>query len=312
MDAVACNMTEYENCRLCPRECGVDRSKGQTGYCGETAVCRAASFCAHFGEEPPLSSQNGSGTVFFSGCSCNCFFCQNFQISHEHSGTETSQTELEKRTLALASVGVHNINFVTPDHFWPHIRQTCLALRKKGITIPFIYNCSGYERAELIPEIAQAIEIFLSDFKFAEADLARECMGDSSYPEIALSSLCEMVDARGFLSPWDPSGNTSAENGVLVRHLVLPGELENSLRVLDILYREIGPDLPISIMSQFHPTPECFRRGSLTNRVSPGEYEQVCTYADALGFKHLLIQKQRGDDALFPDFNLKNPFKNPR
>lgn len=258
-----------------------------------------------------MSSRNGSGTVFFSGCSCNCFFCQNFQISQEHSGTEISQTELERRALELASEGVHNINFVTPDHFWPHVHRTSLALREKGITIPFIYNCSGYERAELIPEIAQVIEIFLPDFKFADGDLARECMGDSSYPEIALSSLREMVNARGFLTPWDPSGGDPAESGVLVRHLVLPGEIENSLKVFDILYREIGPDLPVSIMSQFHPTPKCLARKSLTSRVSPGEYEMVCRYADALGFKHLLVQKKRGDDSLFPDFNREDPFGNP-
>ena len=300
---------EYRECRLCPRRCGRDRTRGQTGVCGESGHCRIASACAHFGEEPPISGSRGSGTLFLAGCSCRCFFCQNHQISRGAIGERTSISSLVAQLEALAAKGVHNLNFVTPDHFLPHIELACAELRRRGVTIPLVHNGSGYMSREIAVRSTNTFEIFLTDFKFSHPDLADECMGDERYPRLALDSLREMVAARGFLRPWDPTGQTPAAEGVLVRHLVLPGQVENSLGVIDTLYREFGPDLPLSLMSQFRPMPDCQRRGRFERPLHPDEYEQVCLSVQALGFKHAFLQEMTPDDGYLPDFrNPSNPF----
>lgn len=300
---------EYRECRLCPRRCGCDRTCGQTGVCGETAHCRVASVCAHFGEEPPISGTRGSGTVFLTGCSCRCFFCQNHQISRGVIGERTSVSSLVAQLEALAARGVHNLNFVTPDHVLPHIERACAELRQRGVTIPFVHNGSGYMTKEIAARCTNTFEIFLPDFKFSDPKLAADCIGDKRYPRLALESLRETVAAHGFLHPWDPTGETPAAQGVLVRHLVLPGQVENSLTTLDTLYREFGPDLPLSLMSQFQPMPDCRRRGQLERPLHHDEYEQVCLTVQALGFKHVFLQEVTPDEGYLPDFrNPSNPF----
>ncbi len=301
---------EYSNCRLCPRECGVNRLSGEIGFCGETAELRIAAMLAHFGEEPCITGKRGSGTVFFSGCGCGCFFCQNFQISHQHIGKIYSQDDLLNGLRGLVAQGVHNLNFVTPDHYWPHIKATCLALRDEGVDIPFLWNSSGYANVELVPEQCRLFDVFLPDFKFALPELAEKCMGDSRYPEIALKALSEMVDRKGFLRPWDPSGEITATRGVLVRHLVLPGQLDNSIRTLDLLIEHFGPNLPLSIMSQFQPMPECDRLGIFNSKISVEDYAKVCEHAVSLGFTRLFAQEGLGDDSFAPDFTSDKPFGN--
>ena len=180
----------YQNCTLCPRDCKVDRTQGKKGFCGETATLRIAHMGPHFGEEPSFSGIQGSGTVFFSGCSGQCFFCQNYQISIQHAGSEYSQEKFLEEVKSLIRKGVHNINFVTPDHFWPHIKTLCRSLREEGLKIPMIFNSSGYQKAELIEDYAEDVDIFLPDFKFSQKNLAQRCMGDERYPEIALKANC--------------------------------------------------------------------------------------------------------------------------
>ena len=302
----------YENCRLCPRDCRVDRAAGEKGRCGETSACRIASAGPHFGEEPPFSGTNGSGTLFFSGCSSRCFFCQNYQISMENLGTNITPEGLIHAAISLIDLRVHNLNFVTPDHFWPHIAFLCEELRARGETIPFLFNSSGYQRPDMIEEYARHIDIFMPDFKFADPELARVCMGDARYPEIALASLRKMVERKGFLEPWDAKGRTTARQGVLVRHLVLPGHVENSLRVLKLLRSEFGRLLPLSVMSQFRPTPVCQRKELLTESLPSHEYWQVCDLICDLDFQHVFVQ-QLGDDTEFlPDFSSKEPFEGNR
>lgn len=301
-------MTEYNSCHLCPRECGANRTAGDTGFCGVDAQCRIAAILPHFGEEPCLTGQNGSGTVFFTGCSCGCFFCQNHQISHGAIGKVYDENSLVAALREIIAKGVHNLNFVTPDHFWPHIRQACMQIRKEGFDLPFLWNCSGYAKAELVREQSKIIDVFLPDFKFSLPELAKTCMGDSRYPELALKAIETMVDSTGFLRPWAPKGDITATRGTLVRHLVLPGQLENSLKALDILHTHFGPLLPISIMSQFQPMPECAKSGIFNTKLEPDIYQKVCQHAEELGFTRVFKQLDGGDDNFAPDFTADNPF----
>ena len=298
----------YRCCELCPRHCRVDRSAGQTGKCGEPAECRIGSIGPHHGEEPPISGTKGSGTIFLSGCPCQCFFCQNYQLSLQHAGRAIGAEELLDSIRDLVQTGVHNLNFVTPDHFWPHIKHICRKLREAAVDIPFIYNCSGYERADLIPEVAEYMQIFLPDFKYSDPELARECSSAPEYPEVALAALREMVARRGFLEPFDQTGMRPAREGVLVRHLVLPGQADNSIEVLKTLREEFGRMLPLSVMSQYRPMPECRRRGLLMRQVTAEEYRRVCDAVDELGFRQVFLQPALDDTGYVPDFSQRNPF----
>ncbi len=297
------NAEPYKICRLCPRDCGVDRSEAAAGYCGENASCRVSFLGPHFGEEPSFTGARGSGTIFFSGCSSQCFFCQNYQISTQHGGRVVAFPELLAETRALLRKNVHNLNFVTPDHFWPHVRGLCQALREEGTRVPMLFNSSGYQKPEMVVEYAECMDIFLPDFKFSNPVLAQTCMGDGRYPGIALRALREMVRLKGFLEPWDTTGQVTATRGVLVRHLVLPGEVANSLEVLRQLHHEFGPGLPLSIMSQFSPVPACAEKKRFQRGLTPGEYEQVLELVEALGFEKVYTQELKKESAFLPDFH---------
>lgn len=302
------DLTPYRHCELCPRRCGVNRTAGQHGFCGEGAELHVASIGAHFGEEPPLVGHDGSGTVFLTGCSCGCFFCQNYQLSTEHLGDFLSIEETVSRILALK--GVRNINLVTPDHFWPHLKEVIALLREQGCDLPIIWNCSGYSRVVMLDEQADAVDIFLPDFKYASSELAKRCMGREDYPVIAREAIRFLVDRKGFLRPFDEHGTLPATRGVLVRHLVLPGEIENSLAVLKQLYEDHGPLLPISVMRQFRPMPECLQRNQFTRLVTDEEYSRVIDYVRELGFTRVFIQPDCGDENFVPDFrHAGEPFK---
>lgn len=303
----------YKHCCLCPRDCKVDRTKGALGFCGESSACRVSFVGAHFGEEPSFTGSKGSGTIFFSGCSSQCFFCQNYQISIQHDGRTITPAELFSEVRALLAKNVHNLNFVTPDHFWPHILSLCRALREKGINIPMLFNCSGYQKPEMIEAYAEWMDIFLPDFKFAEPELAKMCMGDACYPEIALKALRKMVKLKGFLEPWDITGEKTAARGVLVRHLVLPGEVGNSLKVFKLLHEEFGPGLPISVMSQFQPVSGCFQKKKLQRALSAGEYDQVLDLVEKLGFEKVYTQELKATLDFLPDFKKpEDPFPGNR
>jgi putative pyruvate formate lyase activating enzyme len=303
----------YQLCTLCPRDCKVDRTKGSLGFCGESATCRVSFIGPHFGEEPSFTGSRGSGTIFFSGCSSQCFFCQNYQISIQHDGRAITPAELFTEVRALLSKRVHNLNFVTPDHFWPHIQLLCRSLREEGIKVPKIFNCSGYQKPEKVEDYAREMDIFLPDFKFAEPELAKMCMGDARYSEIAVKALREMVKLKGFLEPWDVTGRLIAVRGVLVRHLVLPGQVEDSLKALKILHHEFGPGLPLSVMSQFRPVPGCFKKKKLKRALDPEEYYQVLKLVEKLGFEKVYTQEFGKETDFLPDFkNSEDPFPGNR
>lgn len=299
----------YRHCTLCPRDCKVDRTQGKLGVCGESATCRVSFMGPHFGEEPSFSGTRGSGTIFFSGCSSQCFFCQNYQISAQHDGRVITPEELACEVRKLLAKGVHNLNFVTPDHFWPHIETLCRELQASGVAVPMLFNCSGYQRPDKIKDYAAFMDIFLTDFKFAQPGLAKLCMGDARYPEIALLALREMVKLKGFLDPWDPTGEKPARSGVLVRHLVLPDCVDNSLEVLRLLHQEFGPGIPISVMSQFRPVEGCFQKKKLQRTLRPDEYGRVLDLVEELGFEKVYTQELTDETTFLPDFkDPEDPF----
>ncbi len=300
---------EYDECHLCPRDCGAHRNAGEKGFCGCTSELHIGAMLPHFGEEPCLSGTKGSGTIFFAGCSCGCFFCQNHQISQEGIGKAYSFDEFLDGLRSLIAAGVHNLNFVTPEHYMPTVLAACRTLRDEGCDLPFLWNSSGYAKPDAICRAAEIIDVFMPDFKYADGQLASICIGDADYSRYALAAIETMVDKAGFLRPWDTSGEITASRGTIVRHLVLPGYVDNSIAVLDTLYNEFGPLLPISIMSQFMPMPECQRRNMLTTQLSSQEYAQVCDHAQELGFTRIFVQQENGDNAFAPDFRKAQPFQ---
>jgi putative pyruvate formate lyase activating enzyme len=311
--------TLYENCRLCPRQCGVNRSirnrGGKTGFCGEADVVRVACIGAHFGEEPPLTGTNGSGTVFFSGCSLRCAFCQNRQISHESRGDPLDMVSLESRVQEMVrSEKTHNINFVTPDHFFPHVFQLVSSLRKTGYDLPMVYNLSGYQSVGLLRMAKEYADIYLPDFKYADRALAASLSRAADYPEVALEALTEMVRQKGFLDSCVKDCQVAAK-GVLVRHLILPGQLQNSIDALTTLRVEFGPEMPLSLMSQYHPVGRTLK-GPLKRFLEKEEFDAVCAHVRELGFRNLFVQfpAERNEglsnvrSPFLPDFGKTRPF----
>jgi putative pyruvate formate lyase activating enzyme len=318
----------YGNCELCPRTCRVDRASGQEGVCRQSDELRIAAIEAHLGEEPPISGQNGSGTVFFAGCSLHCRYCQNYQISKKGLGRLRGVDEVVAEILALhRATGIHNVNFVTPDHFFPHTVAIANGLKKGGLDIPIVFNTSGYQRVESLRLIQSAADIYLPDFKFSDASLAQRLSGRRDYPSVALDALSEMVRQKGHLDSFSRREDSEAgcgasagsvplaKTGVLVRHLILPGLLQNSMEALTMLLVEFGPSLPLSLMSQYVPVHFFTEFPSLNRSVTREEFEEVFQHAISLGFRNLFVQFPEGGAAaassnrpFLPDFNRKRPF----
>ncbi|MBN1277240.1 MAG: radical SAM protein [Deltaproteobacteria bacterium] len=310
----------YENCSLCPRLCGSDRlgkedGIGKKGFCGETHKLRVAYVGPHFGEEPPISGKTGSGTVFFAGCSLRCSFCQNHQISNEGLGGEITLEGLSKKLEdIILNDNVHNINFVTPDHFFPHVFLSVSILRANGFDLPIAYNLSGYQAIESLRIAEDFCDIYLPDFKYSDTSLAARLSSCADYPGIALGAIAEMVRQKGFLDSCLTDSDL-ARKGVLVRHLILPGKTENSINALTSLFLEFGPELPLSIMSQYFPVLE-HRDKDMNRIISEEEFSRVYSHALDLGFENLFVQfpdsssasGQEACSSFLPDFSKERPF----
>ena len=309
----------FKQCLLCPRECRVDRLEGgeksSAGFCRQDGQLRVAYVGPHFGEEPPLIGTHGSGTVFFTGCSLRCSYCQNFQISREGLG-ETIEMErlLAKVEEMIIRKHVHNINFVTPDHFFPYVFELVSLLRSRGYHLPMVFNLSGYQSVNLLKAAEGYADIYLPDFKYADRDLAKKFSRCQDYPDVALAALSEMLSQKGFLDSFD-TGASLAKKGVLVRHLILPGHVENSINALTTLFVEFGAELPLSLMSQYVPvTPQDAE--ALNRCLTEEEFNQVYSHVLDLGFEHLFVQfpVEESPDCkppFLPDFRLDKPFSSP-
>jgi putative pyruvate formate lyase activating enzyme len=298
------------DCRLCPRDCGVDRAAGDKGYCGSGLSAVVSHDLLHFGEEPVLSAsagrRSGSGTIFFAGCSLKCRFCQNYQLSWQGQGRRLSDDELAGLMLGLQDKGAQNINLVSPTHLILPILRALRAAYSQGLHLPIVSNSSGYEKASVLAHLEGIVDIYLPDLKYVSSDLSRRFSGASDYFEQAGEAIKEMSCQQPALV-IDEQG--IARRGLIVRHLVLPGQSEDSLAVLDWLAAVFGSHIAVSLMSQYRPcyqAPEELRRP-----LSPEEYGRVLARAKELEFERLFVQPETfvPEDHLFPDFDLAEPFR---
>ena len=308
----------YKSCELCPRACGVDRTLNRDGerkgFCGETDQVRVAHIGPHFGEEPPFTGSRGSGTVFFSGCSLKCKFCQNHQISLGGMGETLDFHRLvDKIRQMILKNGVHNLNFVTPDHFIPHTVGMVFLLKKEHPGLPILYNFSGYQSVKVLKSLEGVADIYLPDFKYSDSALAKKLSGCADYPGKAIDAISEMVRQKGLLDCL-VSEDALATKGVLVRHLILPGAIENSINALTTLFIEFGPDLLISLMSQYHPVVH-HEDPEMNRTITDQEFRKVHDHAKQLGFKHMFVQfpeiyqdRSRDRPVFLPDFKNRQPF----
>ena len=292
-------MLSYTNCNLCPRKCGVDRTKGQLGFCQEPDKIFAARAAAHYWEEPVISGSFGSGAVFFSGCTLQCCFCQNGIISQEHLGKEISTKHLREIFLRLIDDGVQNINLVTPTQFLPSILP---ALEPK-LPVPVVYNCGGYERVETLRELVGLIDIYLPDMKYSDAKLAAKLSAAPDYVETAKAAIMEMYRQVGPAVIEDEI----MKRGIIVRHLVLPGQIDNSLDVLD-WFSDAFPqgDVLFSLMSQYVPMGKAKTMPPFDRTVTKAEYDAVLSYLDFLGIANGFTQDfSAASEDYIPDFSFE-------
>ncbi|QJA05373.1 radical SAM protein [Thermosulfurimonas marina] len=276
-------------CRLCPNECGVDRLGGERGICRVGDRPMVSSFGPHFGEEAPLVGFGGSGTIFFTYCNMACVYCQNWEISHLGEGEEISVEELARIMLLLQARGCHNINLVTPTHQVPFIVEALKIAAEQGLRLPLVYNCGGYESVETLRLLEGLIDIYMPDFKYADAKVALRLSKVTNYPEVAKAALKEMHRQVGDLVIRDGI----AVRGLLVRHLVLPGGLSGTRGVLSFIAREISPNTYVNIMDQYHPCGDAWKYPPLDRRLRPEEYEEALRIAEEVGLKRLDDRRAR-------------------
>ncbi len=289
---------EYTACTLCPRNCGVDRTAGQLGVCKMPAGVRAARAAPHFWEEPPISGTRGSGAVFFSGCSLRCRFCQNEEISNGGFGAEISAGRLREIFQNLIEQGCHNINLVTASHFLPDVLE---ALTPKP-RVPVVWNTGGYESPETLKTLDGVVDIYLPDLKYLDASLAEKLSHATDYPEVAARAILEMVRQTG---PAQYDENGMMTRGTIIRHLILPGCVENSLRVVEWV-AEHFPDgsVPLSLMSQYVPLNGL--EPPFDRRVTADEYAAVLSWAELCGVKTGFYQDDSSaSEEYIPDFSLE-------
>ncbi len=295
----------FKDCVLCPRACRVNRTRGEYGFCRLPAKIVMDCALAHHGEEPPLSGNKGAGTIFLSSCNLGCIYCQNYQISHSITGQEISSRQLADVMLDLQNRQCHNVEPVTPTSQTPLIMEALIWARAEGLKIPFVYNCGGYENPDIIKMLEGMVEIYLPDFKYGLEEDGIMFSSAPQYPRFALDSIKEMVRQVGDGLELNKG---VAEKGIIIRHLVLPGRIENSKEVLRLLKKEISTNVFLSLMSQYTPIAKVRHHPNLKRRITRHEYEQVTDYALKLGFENIFVQDVN-DHEMTPDFNKDNPFE---
>ena len=290
----------YSHCTLCPRRCGIDR-RSTAGFCGESDKLRVARAALHFWEEPCLSGTAGSGTVFFSGCGLKCVYCQNSSIAHRNRGKDIDAGRLCEIFLELERQGAANINLVTGAQFVPHIAEALAMSRVRGLRIPVVYNSGGYEAIETLRMLEGHIDIYLPDFKYHDPKLAERLSHAADYPEAAEAAIDEMLRQTGD-AVFDKNGMMT--RGVIVRHLVLPGHTDDSIKVLRRLHHRYGDRIYISIMNQYTPCGSFPASPELSRKLTTYEYNKVVDFAQSLGIRNGFIQSGgTAAESFIPDFD---------
>nr|MBQ8252899.1 radical SAM protein [Lachnospiraceae bacterium] len=294
----------YHKCTLCPRECHTDRNK-RTGFCNVKAQTTVARAALHMWEEPCISGDNGSGAVFFSGCSLGCVFCQNHRISGGEIGKEIPVERLTEIFFELEEQGANNVNLVTPDHYVPSVCEAVERAHAQGFSLPFIYNCSGYEKTETLRMLEGLIDVYLPDFKYWKPETAKRYCNAPDYPERAKDAVAEMVRQTG-ACVFDGEGRI--RKGTIVRHLLLPGHVGEAKQIIDYLYGTYQDDIYISLMNQFTPVlknDKLAQFPELHRKVTKREYDRLVQHALDIGVTNAFIQEgETAGESFIPMFDL--------
>lgn len=292
------------NCNLCPRECGVDRASGQLGVCGQTEELKVARAALHYWEEPCISGEEGSGAVFFSGCPLHCVFCQNENIANGTTGKKITVPRLSEIFLELQEKGANNINLVTPGHFVPQIIKALDRARADGLFLPVVYNTSSYENVDTIRMLEGYVDIYLPDFKYMDSGLSARYSNAPDYAKVAKAAVAEMVRQTGKASFLQSDEDSLIKRGTIVRHLTLPGCMEDSKSVLKYLHETYGDTIYISIMNQFTPLSNLEKYPELNRRITEEEYEELVDYAIEIGIWNGFIQEgDTAEESFIPEFD---------
>lgn len=331
------SIINYKSCTQCPRKCGVSRAEGKTGFCGETSDIRAALACLHFGEEPLITVHGGSGTIFFTGCTLHCAFCQNYQISQDGLGRELSSEEFTQICLELENAGAENINLVTGSHLIPRLAEYLAYARNAGLKIPFCWNSSAYESVEMLELLKPFVKIWLPDLKTLSSSVSKELFAAEDYPDVAKKAILWMIknfppqikaekakhdytDANGENVKKGESRDKMVQ-GVIVRHLFLPGRFEETAETLMWLKENADGKSFVSLMNQYTPVPFAEEKTRLEKRkkslsiienrlVNKTEDEDLQDLIEALDFSCLFYQELSNDTSWLPDFKKFQPFSN--
>lgn len=293
--------TEYNECRLCPRECKVNRNNGEVGFCGASNSAEVNRIDLHFMEEPVISGERGSGTVFFTHCTMKCVFCQNSEISRRNSvGKKFSAEELANAYFSLEEKGAHNINLVSPTHYMPTIKRSIEIAKARGINIPFVYNTSGFERPEIIRELNGFIDIFLTDYKYQSPYLSKEYSVCEDYPDYILDTITEMLKITG-----SPIFNDRGvlQKGTIIRHLMLPSQISDTIKIMNKVKENFDDTVLFSLMRQYTPMGDNLP-DELNRTINDLEYSLATEEFETLGLEGFVQEEKSVGTDKIPDFNL--------
>jgi putative pyruvate formate lyase activating enzyme len=296
------------SCSRCPRECGAERAKGRPGFCAAGGGFEIASICLHRGEEPAVSGEAGICNIFFSHCNLQCVYCQNHQISRNTTAAKAwSLDEVIDAVSRLLAGGARSVGFVSPSHMIDRMIDIILALRERGNRPTVVMNTSAYDKRVTIESLDGLVDLYLPDFKYADRALARAYSGVDDYPEVALAALREMHRQKGSNLVLNDDG--TATSGLIVRHLVLPGQVENSKSCLRAIAEELSPSVHVSLMAQYRPTLAVVAHPVLGRRITREEYDEVLEEFERLGFHRGWLQEPESTDTYLPDFTKPHPFE---
>ncbi len=299
-----------ENCEICPRKCKTNRIRTNKGYCSTDAGIYIASIFAHKGEEPPISGNKGICNVFFTHCNLQCVYCQNYQISRnniDHKQYKTTLEDAVEKIISVLETGIDALGFVSPSHFIPQMIEIIETLNSKKYFPVIVYNSNAYDTIESLRLIEKYVDVYLPDLKYSDANIAKKYSKAEDYPEVAFAAIKEMYRQKGDMLFVNKNGY--AESGLIIRHLILPNHVQNSIDVLRFIARDVSSNVYISLMSQYYPTADAFKYPEISRPINKKEYAKVVEQAQKLGLTNGWIQELESKDFYRPDFTDNQPFK---